>query len=356
MILLRYLSSHIHRGSALVLLILVSLALFFTMIAELDDVGTGNYGLPEMFQYLLLKIPTTIVDFMPLAVLLGCILSLGSLASGSEIIAMQSSGASMKKMITSVALAVTVVALLSLIIADFIVPYSETYAREIRSSSLDSRVSMRARKGVWIKDDNNIIHINRLFPDGNASDIRIYQLDEKDHLSRSILADSAIASDQGWWLQRVKVTSLEDDHVRVFQHEKWLYPGQLGKKLLESLVTNPSEMSITDLSIYIDFLKENDLKYEAESLSLWLKIYSPLTIIVMGVLAIPFIVGSQRQSNTGQRIMTGILLGLLYVVLSRLLIQVGQQVQLVAWLNALLPTLVFMLLTVWLIRRKTQMR
>lgn len=352
MILQRYLASHIHKGSAMVLLILVFLSLFFTMIRELDDIGNGDYGLAQMFQYLLLKIPAIVVEFMPLAVLLGCILSLGSLASGSEIIAMQSSGVSLKKLIVSVVLSVTVIAIVTLMIADWIVPYSETYAREIRSSSLDSRVSIRAREGVWIKDENNVIHIQRLFPDGNARGIKIYQLDDNDKLITSLVASQALTSEQGWWLQQVKLSMMAADGIRVYEHDRWLYPGQLGQDLLESLVTNPREMSISDLSGYIDFLRENELLHDAESLSLWRKLYSPLTIIVMGVLAIPFILGSQRQSNTGQRIMTGILLGLLYVVLNRLLIQLGEQVQLVAYINALLPTLVFMLLTAWLIKRK----
>jgi lipopolysaccharide export system permease protein len=96
------------------------------------------------------------------------------------------------------------------------------------------------------------------------------------------------------------------------------------------------------------------LNSEPESLALWQKLYSPITTIVMAVLAIPFVLGSQRQGNTGQRIVIGILLGLVFFVMSRLLTQLGQQLNVLPMLNALVPILAFLLLTVALIIRKTR--
>jgi lipopolysaccharide export system permease protein len=356
MILLRYLSLHIHKGSAMVLLILVSLSLFYTMVRELGDIGKGTYGIIQMMEYLVLKVPAMMVDFMPLAVLLGCILSLGSLASGSELIAMQSSGVSVKNLLKSVSLIATIIALITLILANYVVPQSETYASELRTSHQQSRVSINGRSGVWIKDDRNVIHINRLYPDGNASGVKIYHLDSNDNLKSTTLAEKALARKQGWLLQKVKQTQLAGAINTVSQSDELFYQGQLSNKLLESLATDPYQMSIADLSLYIDFLAENSLSHKAESLYLWRKIYSPLSIIVMAVLAIPFVLGSQRQSNTGQRIVIGILLGLLYVVMNKLLIQIGEQANLVPYINALLPTLLFMMLTAWLIRRKIATR
>ena len=71
MILFRYLFAHIFKGSLLVLLILISLGLFFDLIRELDDLGQGSYGLLQMIEYLGLQTPLMMVEFMPLAILLG---------------------------------------------------------------------------------------------------------------------------------------------------------------------------------------------------------------------------------------------------------------------------------------------
>ena len=92
MIVNRYIQRNIHLGTVGALLLLVSLALFFVFVRELDDVGKGAYGISQVLQFLALSIPGKIVEFLPLAVLLGSMLSLGALANNSELIAMQGIG------------------------------------------------------------------------------------------------------------------------------------------------------------------------------------------------------------------------------------------------------------------------
>ena len=103
---------NIHQGSLLVLLVLVSLGLFFILIGQLDDIGRGNYRLLHVVEYVALRAPGRIVDFMPLAVLLGTILSLGSLASNSEIVAMQAAGLSVLQLLRAALQAAVMLALL----------------------------------------------------------------------------------------------------------------------------------------------------------------------------------------------------------------------------------------------------
>lgn len=352
MIITRYLAGHIIKGALLVLMILVSLSIFFTLIRELDDLGKGDYGIWQLLQYLALRVPSFFVDYMPLAALIGSMLSLGNLASNSELIALQSSGLSINRFIIAVGQSVLLLALLSLCIADFIVPRSETLAKQLRASSMASSISLNSRKGVWIKDEKNLIFIEQLFPDGNAQHVEIYYLDDQGRLLESSVAQQAIVQSGGWVLNNVKTTRLGENRINVQTQTQLIYRGELSQQLLESISVEPQQMAITDLLTYISFLKQNKLNNQSESLFLWRKLYAPLSIIVMGLLAIPFVLGSQRQKNTGQRLMLGILLGLLYVVMNRLLIQLGEQLQLVAYINALLPTLFFIILTFWLIHKK----
>ena len=92
MILNRYIQRSIYLGTLGALLLLVSLSLFFVFVRELDDLGKGSYGLRQAMEFVLYSLPGNAVEFLPLAVLLGSILSLGALAANSEIIAMQASG------------------------------------------------------------------------------------------------------------------------------------------------------------------------------------------------------------------------------------------------------------------------
>ena len=332
--------------------VLVSLGVFFTFVGQLDDIGRGDYSLLRVIEYVALVVPGKIVEYMPLAILLGTILNLGALASNSEIIAMQAAGISVTQLLRAVFQAALLLAFLSFLIADWVVPMSETSAREIRSSSINATQALSGKKGLWIKDENRILHIKLLLPNGIARSIEIYQLDQQGRLVSTTRADSAIPFEDKWRLKKVQQTIIGDQSVEVRNLDEMIYPGNISYSLLDALMIEPRHMSSVDLYSYRKFLQENNLDDSVESLTFWQKVFAPLTVLVMCILAIPFILGSQRQGSTGVRIIIGILLGLIYVAANKLLVQLGKQVDIYPALNALLPTLLFFLLAVYLLVKK----
>ncbi len=352
MILNRYMMRHIHQGTLLVLLVLVSLGVFFIFVGQLEDINRGDYSLLHVIEYVALRIPGKLVEFMPLAVLLGTILSLGSLAGNSEIIAMQAAGVSVLQLLRAVLQAAVLLALLSFFVSDWVVPISETSAREIRSSAINATPALLGKKGLWVKDDNQILYIKELLPNGVARSVEIYQLDEQGRLASTIIAQSAIPHAGQWLLKQVKQSIIDDQAVRTIAHDEMIYPGNISYQLLEALMIEPRQMSSGDLYSYIEFLEENNLDSANLKLTFWQKIIAPFTILIMCFLGVPFVLGSQRQSNTGQRLMLGMLLGLTYVVADRLLIQLGSQININPFVNALSPSLFFLALAVYLLLKK----
>jgi len=352
MIINRYMMRNIHLGTLLVLLVLVSLGLFFIFIGQLEDIGRGNYSLLHVIEYVALRVPGKVVEFMPLAVLLGTILSLGSLASNSEIIAMQAAGLSVLHLLRAVLQAAIILALLSFLLADWVVPTSETSARDIRSTAINFTPALRAKKGLWVKDDNRVLYIKELLPNGVARLVEIYTLDELGSLTSVIAAQSAIPTAGRWLLKQVKQSVIENNSVHTVTYDEMIYTGNISHELLQALMIEPRQMSSSDLYSYIAFLDENDLDTSIASLTFWQKVMAPFTVLIMCVLGVPFVLGSQRQNNTGQRLMLGILLGLSYVVVDRLLIQLGNQVNIHPFVNAISPSLLFLALAVYLLIKK----
>ena len=356
MIINRYIFSQIHLGTLLTLMVLVSLSLIFVFIAELEDLGRGYYSLLHIVEYVGLLFPGKVVEFMPLAVMLGTILSLGSLASNSEIIAMQAAGVSVFRLLIAVIQAALVLALISFLIADWVVPVSETSAKQIRSSAINDTTAIRGKKGLWIKDENSILHINLLMPNGVAGQVEIHQLDENGRLVSAIAAESAIPQGENWRLLNVRKTVFGKSKVTTEQYDELNYQGKISDELLDALMIEPRQMSSSDLYTYLEFLQQNNLEASIERLTFWQKMFSPLAVIVMCILAVPFVLGSQRQGNAGQRLMMGILLGLSFVVADRLLTQLGSHLNLVPIINALLPGLLFLSLAVYLLLEKNSRR
>ena len=352
MIVSRYIQRNIHLGTTGALLLLVSLTLFFGFVGELGDLGKGGYGILQILQYLALRVPATVVEFLPLAVLLGSMLSLGSLASNSELIAMQASGVTLQRMLGALLQAALLVALIGFLLADWIVPDSEASARKLKTMSRQQTTALDTRQGLWIKDEAKVVHVGELLPNGHARDIEIYHLDAQGGLQTMIKAERAQPLDGGWELHQVSQTSLSDGEASSQEFDKLVYPGNISHELLQVLLVDPREMSSRDLYSYLRFLEDNRLEAGVERLIFWQKMFAPVTIVIMCLLAFPFVMGSQRQSNTGQRLLIGILLGLSFVVADRLLTQIGVQFGFNAFVVALMPNLLFFTLAVYLLVSK----
>jgi len=349
MIVNRYILRNIHLGTLGALLVLVSLALFFTFIRELDDLGQGEYGIGQVLKYLALVSPGKVVEFMPLAILLGSMLSLGALANNSELIAMQASGVTQRRMLGAVLQAALVVAVISFLLADWVVPDSEANARKVRSLRSEQTTNFDAREGLWLKDESKVVYVHVLLPNGFARDIEIYQFDREGDLVSLIKAARAQPLGGGWELYEVSRTLLDDGQASSQQLERLNYPGNLSHQLLQVLLVEPRQMSSRDLYAYLQFLDENRLDATVEHLIFWKKMFYPLTIVIMCLLSFPFVMGSQRHSNTGQRLLIGIMIGLSYFIVGQLLTQVSIFLGGYTFVIALAPNLMFFALAIYLL-------
>jgi lipopolysaccharide export system permease protein len=355
----RYIQRSIHLGTAGALFLLVSLALFFSFVNELGDLGDDGYGIVQMLEYLALTVPGTVVEFLPLAVLIGSMLSLGSMASNSELIAMQASGVTLWRMLGGVLQAALLIALVSFLLADWIVPDTELHARKIKNQSLQpssalekglqQSSSLEIGQGLWLRDETKVVHVAQLMPNGHARDIEIYHLDDQGGMQKMIKAAYAKPLGGGWELRQVSQTTLADGRASSQQFGSLIYAGNISHELLQVLLVDPRHMSSRDLVAYLGFLDDNQLDGNVEQLIFWQKMFAPLTIVIMCLIAFPFVLGSQRQSNTGQRLLIGILLGLSFVVIDRVLTQLGTQSGVPPFAVALIPNLLFLSFAIYLL-------
>jgi lipopolysaccharide export system permease protein len=348
----RYIQRNIYLGTLGALLLLVSLGLFLVFMGELGDIGKGDYGLAQAIQFVIYSLPGRVVEFLPLAALLGSMLSLGALAANSEIIAMQASGMQIRRLLFAVLQAAAVIAVIGYLLGDWVVPDSETRARAIQNlTNADKRV-LQSGEGLWIKDDARVVHIGSLLPGGFARDIEIFELDRGGNIVSTLRAEQAVPVDGKWELHQVKKSSVGTASTTTEKYDRLTYRGNLSLELLQVLKIKPRKMSTVDLLAYLDFLDKNRLDSKIERLILWKKMCSPLTVFMMCLLAVPFVLGSQRQTGSGQRLLLGILLGLAFIVVERLSTQLGTSLGLPPPAVALLPNLLFLSLAGYLLMRK----
>ena len=90
----RYLARQIYGAVGFVLLGFLGLFAFFDLIAELRDLGNGNYQLRQIFAVVALWVPGHAYELLPIAVLIGTLYVLAHLSSNSEYTVMRAAGLS----------------------------------------------------------------------------------------------------------------------------------------------------------------------------------------------------------------------------------------------------------------------
>ena len=81
----RYLMREVSAAILLVLAAFLALFGFFDLIGELKNVGQTGYQLQHALLFVLLRLPGRIYELMPVAVLIGTLYALSTLARHSEI-------------------------------------------------------------------------------------------------------------------------------------------------------------------------------------------------------------------------------------------------------------------------------
>jgi lipopolysaccharide export system permease protein len=124
--------------------------------------------------------------------------------------------------------------------------------------------------------------------------------------------------------------------------------------LLNVLLVMPEKMSAWNLSAYIDHLNNNKQKTNRYQVALWAKMVYPLACLVMVILALPFALLPQRTSGVSAQALLGIMLGVAYQILNRVFAHLGLLNDWPPLLSALLPTLLFLLAGLVMLRLVAQ--
>ena len=347
----RYIAMAVIGGTLLVLGVLLALFSFVTFIGEQDIIGQASYGVVQAIQFVLMMTPRMAYQLLPLAALLGSLVGLGMLASNNELLVMRAAGISLQRIVIAVMKAGVLLMLLAILLSELVVSESDQAAREMRATALSTQVAHRTSEGFWTRNENNYINVHTVLSDGRLAGIYIYEFDDKQHLRRITQARQAQYDNEHWLLRDVTRTEFQDDRVLSRRISEVSWNTLLDPQLLDVVAVKPQSMSATGLYRYINYLHGNGLDAARYEMELWVKIVLPLATGVMVFLAVPFVFGSLRTVGIGQRVMSGALIGIAFYLLNQVFNYVALVYQFNPVFSAILPTVLFFMLGVWLIRR-----
>ncbi|TDB49205.1 LPS export ABC transporter permease LptG [Photorhabdus luminescens] len=351
----RYIGRTILQTILMTLFMLVSLSGIIKFVDQLRKVGQGEYTTISAGLYALLSVPKDIQIFFPMAALLGALLGLGTLATRSELVVMQASGFTRMQIAGSVMKTAIPLVILTMVIGEWVAPQGEQMARNYRAQKMLGGSLVSTTKGMWAKDGDDFIYIQRIVSDTEIKGVNIYHFsDDKKLLSVKYAASAVYDEDSDLWkLSQVEESDLTDsEKITGTQRLSADWKILLTPEQLNVVALEPEALSISGLYQYINYLKQSGQESGRYQLNMWKKIFAPLSVAVMMLMALSFIFGPLRTVPMGVRIVTGISFGFLFYVLNEIFGPLSLVYSMPAVLAALLPSLLFLIVSIYLLLKR----
>ena len=347
-----YIVREILKGSFVAVLLLLTLFNLFTFSDQLKDLGKGNYGLTEIFYYLALTSPSVFYELMPASALLGSLFILGAMGNNRELIAMRAAGLSILGIIKAVMVAGAILVLIAIVVGEFVAPVTEQAAQMIKVTAQNDQIVMKAKYGLWLREGKKFINVRRILDDGNMADISIYELDDQRHLRYSTHADKAVfQGNQQWKLEQIKQSDISIQQMTANVQPEQIWQTTVAPDLLEIVVVKSHDLSMYDLVMYIDFLKDNHQKSHEFEMAFWGRVVNPLVVFVMLLVSAPFVIGVKRGVNVGARMMIGVVIGMGFNIIDKIVGHIGLIYDLNPPLMAFIPSLTILALSLYALNR-----
>jgi lipopolysaccharide export system permease protein len=333
----------------MIMLGLLAMFSFFDLIQELDSLGQGNYGISQMLVFVLLSIPGHIYDVVPVAVLVGMMYSLGTLARNSELVVMRVSGLSLFNIALILLKVGLLFTILTFLVGELITPISEKMAQRLRVKATDSVIAQDFRSGMWVKDGKSFVNVETVLPDASLLNVHIYEFDENFKLRSISVAKKGNYEDERWALSEVTQTKfntfkkVEKNNIQTQFFSKANWKSLIRPELLNVLLVAPEKMSVWNLYAFIQHLQNNKQKTTRYDVALWSKMTYPLACMVMVILALPFGFIQQRSGGTSAKLFIGVVLGVAYQILNRVFIHLGVLNDWPPLMSAITPTIIFLM-------------
>jgi lipopolysaccharide export system permease protein len=353
----RYIGRAAMVGTLAVWLGLTLLFILFSLLDELRSTQADYTSLDALW-VVLLTLPRMAYQIFPVSALLGTLIGVGGLAASNELVAFRTSGVSRLRLASAAMSGALLLTVPVMLMGEWLAPAAEQQARAFRLSEMVGQAIIGGTTGVWMRDGNDIVNIQApiLSADrGQQSlefkDIVIYHFAQGENLQKITRAASAAHKTGTWQLEQVSQVEFDEAGAVANQQDRMPWSTEVRPELLDSVVTRPKRLSIRSLLDYLHYLETNGLDNSVYQSALWEKLVFPFAVIALVLAGMPFVFGQTRSQNLGVRMFLGMVLGGLFMIVTRMAQNFGDVYHLPAMLSHSLPPLLLSIAAIYFLRR-----
>lgn len=322
------------------LVTMAALLAIYVIIESFDKARYLGQGLSTglLVEYMLLKIPFMIAEFMPIIVLVASSLYLIELSRHHEVVAIRAAGLGINKVLMPLLSVATLAAGLSFAIGEWVTPLTNQRLDNIENVHIQHKQS-HAHGIQWLKDGHRFFRLKALQGDHFA--MTMLETDERGNWLRRIDAASATHRHNQWQLSDVHISvPATDQGMQMQALQSMTIASTIGPETAD--LPKPGHMQFLELYHYIDELKQAGLSSGSYTYALHRKLAAPFACLLMVLLASALCLHTgSRNSNASWGLVTAISLGLLFYVIGNAGHLLAGSERMPAAYAAWLPSLVF---------------
>ena len=348
----RYIGNTVLAATLLAWLVVSMLEALFMFMGELGDVGRGGYSLADATLFVLLTLPGRAYQSFPIAAVIGALLGLGNLMAQSELNTFRLAGCSPARITRSVMQAGLAMLLAVVAMGEGWAPLTQHLARQLRTTAIFNDVSVQHDAGFWVRDGRRFIQVAQSGADGSLHGLVIYTPGDGPRLLSASSVSRARYMEGQWQLEDIR-TSLFAAQTVVIESATHAVSAHLVEPRLAQLLTRDAQtLTLVELGRYIEYLKRNGSNVTEYRLRYWQRLATPLAVVAMLLLAVGLVLGPLARQGIGQRMLVGVVAGLVFKLVNETSLHAGLVYGIAPWVSALLPSLIVSAGGLWLLRSR----
>ncbi len=341
----RYITRMFFKFFGIVMVMVIAIYLSIDVFGKMDNLIEAELQPIQMVLFFVYKVPLIISQITPVAVLLGVLVVFGLMSKNNEVVALKSSGVSLKYLLIPVMVIGLVLSAGLFIFSEALVPITIGRAFQLEEGKSGSRQMVTSKeKNIWLRHHRGITHIQYFHPAENIIyGVSTMVFDGEFHLSRRIDAQKGVYKNGQWTFFSAMVQhfdGVEGNPDSAFYDEKTV-DLPLTPDDLKRVAKSAEEMNFSRLRNYIYQVERNGYDATQYKVDLYAKTAFPAVCLIMCIVGSAIALRGKTREGMAVSFAYGIVTAFVYWSLYSFCLSLGYGEILPPMLAAWMANLIF---------------
>jgi lipopolysaccharide export system permease protein len=348
----RYIALELTKVIVLCLGGFIAIYLIIDFFERIDNFFEAHLPLSLASEYFLLKCPLILQQGIPIAVLMGTLITLGLMARSNELLVLKGNGISPVLVNAPIVIIALLFTLVNFGLAEYFVPLTSARANYIWNVRVEHlpRPGSFSQEKIWYKSGRVLYNIRVLHPKRQMLEgITLYIFDHSFRLTNRLDARKAQWDGESWiFFDGIFLERTADGGFSMERFQRRHLHLKERPEDFQHLDKDPAEMTLAELGRYVALIESEGYDSTRYRVEFHAKIAFPFTSLIMALLGIGVALYQGKRGGIAMGIAASVAAAFIYFLISQLVLSLGNTGNLQPLLAAWTPNLFFGLASLFL--------